>query len=87
MIKKLILIGCVFFLGCIDTQTKPREVNAQTPYSPHSKVVTYRFEKIKISGMTYGVWYCDDGYTEPGAITVVNLTKDSLEVALLNSKL
>lgn len=83
--KKLFLIFAVVFASCVEVQEKPKEVNAQSFQVPFG---TYSFSIKTINGMEYGIWYyTHDGNARVAAIHVVNLTKDALEVELLEKQL
>lgn len=82
--KKIILIFTILFVSCFDIQVKPKEITAQSVYATH---LSYQFQEVQISGMRYGIWICDYRSGAEGAIAVVNITKDQLEVELLKKQL
>lgn len=83
--KKLFLIFAVLFASCFEVQVKPKKVNAQTVNSTHG---TYSYSTKTIQGMEYGIWaYSYNSGGQVAAISVINLTKDALEVELLKKQL
>ena len=79
--KKLILLLVVF--GLSNCELKVKNVNAQTGYTN-----TYSYKEERHNGMVYGVWYVMSNSSQTGyAVSVVNLTKDELEVQLLKKQL
>lgn len=84
MKKILALLFAVVLSNC-EIEIKPKEVKAQSVFSTHG---VYNFESKTIDGMKYGIWsYSYNSGGEVAAIAVVNLTKDALEVELLQKQL
>jgi ABC-type phosphate transport system auxiliary subunit len=79
--KKYIILTLTM-IALSNCEIKPRNANA----SSFGSVYSYREEKH--NGMTYGVWYVMQQSSQTGyATSVVNLTKDQLEVELLRQQL
>jgi len=90
--RKILLIFAVLFVSCFEVQVKPREVNAQTNIEAGSAIgadgITYRYKTEQIDGMKFGIWYATGGTSQTGYdIEIVNLTKEALEVELLQAQL
>lgn len=80
MKKFLLLILVIFLSNC---ELKVRDVGAQSAYTD---IYSYK-EEIHYR-MTYGIWYVRDNSSQTGyATSVVNLTKDALEVELLRKQI
>ncbi len=90
--KKIIIIA-LFLIGCdVEVKVKPQEVNAQSSivvdYPKFGNERTIRLSYFKECGMRYAVIFTSHlaAYAGDG-ISVINITKDSLEVQLLKKKL
>lgn len=73
MKKVLIVIVCIILSNC---ECKTRSAMADDRFY-------YNYKEEVVHGMTYGIWV-NTGYS---SVTVVNLTKDKLEVELLQRQL
>lgn len=82
--KKIItLIALVVLSNC---EIKPRHADAQNSNGNYSQRYSYHEETH--NGMTYGIWSVDDDTSQTGyATSVVNLTKDALEVEHLRQQI
>lgn len=85
--KKLFCL--ILALTLANCEIKPRSSVAQEtgdPYSNYNGTYGYK-EEIK-DGMTYGIWYVRSQSSQTGyATSVVNLTKDKLEIELMRAQL
>ncbi len=84
--KKLVLLPLMFFaLSC---EVSVKKSKAQNYVESHISSGVYAYEEQTIEGMVYGIWYVKSNTHHTGySTTVVNLTKDSLEVAVLRKQL
>ena len=83
MKKFILIVVCVVLSNC---EIKPRQATAQNSHGNYSNRYSYHEETH--NGMTYGIWSVDDDTSQTGyATSVVNLTKDALEVELLKQQL
>lgn len=81
MKKLLICTLAAIVLSNCDISVK--QSKAQTGYSH-----VYDYKEVVIEGMKYGIWYVTSQTSQTGyATSVINLTKDSLECAVLRQQL
>lgn len=84
--KKILtcLILAIILTNC---EIKPKEAKAERNYyNNYDNIYSYKEEEK--SGMVYGIWYVKEMSSQTGySTTVVNLTKDALEIELLKKQL
>jgi len=79
--KRILLVILVFTLS--NCEIKVKDVGAQSAYTS-----IYSYKEEIHNNMTYGIWYVRDNTSQTGyATSVVNLTKDALEVELLKKQI
>ena len=79
--KRILLVILVFTLS--NCEIKVKDVGAQSAYTS-----IYSYKEEIHNNMTYGIWYVRDNTSQTGyATSVVNLTKEALEVELLKKQI
>lgn len=75
----LILTALFGMLMCCEVKVEPRKAGAAEIVS--SGYVKVHYYKYSVAGIEYGVFYASGfGNDEGGGVSVVNLTKDKLEI-------
>ena len=81
--KKILLTVCIFALMCCDIKVEPRGVKADELIHL-TKWTSIKYDQRTIEGMEYGIFYSmHNGYESGNGVSVVNLTKEKLEVEKL----
>ena len=82
--KKLICFIFAVILSNCQIKIEPIPANAQ---GVTAGFVHYEYKEVNINGMTYGVFVANANSSQAAAISIINITKDELEVQLLRKQL